>query len=182
MLGSSPEKQVVKPPSPAPSDVTRLLRQWSEGDEEALNRLLPPHWSHGNPIDVLGDAGPDRYAGAIETAMADAGSDGLLVLLTPQAMTDATMTAEQLRPFAQRPGKPLLACWMGGSGVAAGRAILRQARIPTFNNPESAVRSFLYMWRYSYNIRALYETPALVLPDDLSAASEAARTLSYSSR
>jgi acetyltransferase len=141
---------------------------------QGLNRLLPPHWSHGNPIDVLGDAGPDRYAGAVETAMADAGSDGLLVLLTPQAMTDATMTAEQLRPFAQRPGKPLLACWMGGSGVAAGRAILRQSRIPTFNNPESAVRSFLYMWRYSYNIRALYETPALVLPDDLSAASEAA--------
>jgi acetyltransferase len=141
---------------------------------QTLNAVMPPHWSHGNPIDVLGDAGPDRYATAVDAVMDDASSDGVLVLLTPQAMTNATLTAEQLKPYAHRPNKPLLASWMGGGGVAAGRAILRQARIPSFNNPESAVRAFLYMWRYSYNIRGLYETPALVLPEDLSASSEAA--------
>ena len=109
---------------------------------------------------------PERYAQAVEIAAHDPDSDGLLVILTPQAMTDPTRTAEQLKPLAKSSGKPILASWMGGAGVAAGRAILHQAEIPTFDYPDAAVRAFLYMWRYSYNLRGLYETPALVVPDD----------------
>ncbi len=95
--------------------------------------------------------------------LADENSDGLLVILTPQAMTDPTQTAEQLRRFAQS-RKPILASWMGGVEVAAGKKILNRAGIPTFQYPDTAVRVFNYMWRYSYNLRALYETPSL--PDD----------------
>ena len=132
----------------------------------ALNALLPPQWSHGNPIDLLGDAAPQRYVGAARIAAGDPNSDALLVILTPQAMTDPTGTAEQLKPLAKSSGKPILASWMGGAGVAAGRASLNQAEIPTFDYPDAAVEAFLYMWRYSYNLRGLYETPALVVPDD----------------
>lgn len=135
------------------------LAELSPETLEALNRLLPAHWSHSNPIDILGDAGPERYAQALGIAARDPGSDGLLVILTPQAMTDPTRTAEELKPYARIDGKPLLASWMGGADVATGEAILNRADIPTFPYPDTAARAFHYMWRYSYNLRSLYETP-----------------------
>ena len=97
------------------------MRELSTATLEALDGLLPPHWSHGNPIDILGDAGPERYAKAVEIAAKDPNSDGLLVILTPQAMTDPTRTAEELKPFAKLEGKPILASWMGGAEVTAAR-------------------------------------------------------------
>lgn len=124
-----------------------------------MNTFLPGPWSHGNPIDVLGDADPARYAKALEVAAADPNSDGLLVVLTPQAMSDPTGTAEKLRPYAKIEGKPVLASWMGGNVVAAGEAILNQAGIPTFPYPDTAARVFHSMWRSTYNLRGLYETP-----------------------
>jgi acetyltransferase len=127
---------------------------------ERLDQLLPAAWSHGNPIDVLGDADPARYAGALEIAAADANTDGLLVVLTPQDMTDPTLTAQALARYAKIEGKPVLASWMGGAQVAAGVDILNRANIPTFAFPDSAARAFCYMWQSSYGLRALYETPA----------------------
>jgi acetyltransferase len=128
---------------------------------EALNEILPPPWSHHNPIDILGDASPDRYAKALEIAARDPNSDGLMVILTPQAMTDPRQTAEGLKPYGQALGKPIIASWMGGADVAAGELILNQANIPTFPYPDTAARVFNYMWRYNDNLRALYETPML---------------------
>jgi acetyltransferase len=139
----------------------------------ALNELLPAAWSHNNPIDILGDAGPDRYAKAVQIVADDANNDGLLVILTPQAMTDPTGTAEQLKPFAQIPGKPLLASWMGGLEVEPGQRILNEAGVPTYKYPDGAARAFYYMWRYSYNLRALYETPALIADQQADAAQRA---------
>jgi acetyltransferase len=127
----------------------------------ALDQLLPAHWSHGNPIDILGDADPERYIQAIDIAANDVNSDGLLVVLTPQGMTDPTRVAEQLRQHRPIGGKPLLASWMGGAEVAAGEEILNRANVPTFPFPDTAARSFTYMWRYNDNLRNLYETPAL---------------------
>jgi len=124
-----------------------------------LNEFLPSAWSHGNPVDILGDATPERYAKALEVVAADPNSDGLLVILTPQAMTEATATAELLRPYARLRDKPILASWMGGDSVEAGERILNEAGIPTFGYPDTAARMFTYMWRYSDNLRSLYETP-----------------------
>ena len=128
---------------------------------EALNKVLPPHWSHGNPIDIIGDAGADRYAQSLKIAANDPNTDGLLVIMTPQAMSDPVEIARSLTPFAALKNKPILASWMGGEKVSEGASVLNKAGIPTFQFPEMAVRAFHYMWRYSDNLRALYETPAI---------------------
>jgi acetyltransferase len=129
---------------------------------EAFNELLPAAWSHNNPVDILGDASPERYGKALEIAATDPNSDGILVILTPQAMTDPTKTAEVLAPYAQSLGKPVIATWMGGEDVAPGEAILNKANVPTFPYPDTAARVFDYMAHYSENLRLLYETPMLV--------------------
>lgn len=135
------------------------LTELSRETYETLNTFLPAAWSHNNPVDILGDAPPDRYARALEVCAKDPNSDGMLVILTPQAMTDPTQTAEALKPYAQTLGKPMIASWMGGSDVAAGEAILNRANIPTFAYPDTAARMFGYMWQYTRNLQSLYETP-----------------------
>jgi acetyltransferase len=136
------------------------LAEISQQTIEELNTFLPGSWSRSNPIDVLGDAEADRYARTLQIAAQDANSDGLLVVLTPQAMTDATATAEALKPYAKMGDKPVLASWMGGVDVAAGEQILNSAGIPTFPYPDTAARMFNYMWRHASSLRALYETPS----------------------
>jgi acetyltransferase len=140
------------------------LADVSEETITALNAILPAAWSHGNPIDVLGDATPEVYAKTLDIASRDVNSDGTLVILTPQDMTDPTATAEALKHFAQVSDKPVLASWMGGPNVQQGEQILNNANIPTFNYPDTAVRVFNYMWKFSDNLRAIYETP--MLPPD----------------
>lgn len=140
------------------------LTELTDETVQALNGILPAHWSHNNPVDVLGDAGPDLYAKTLEIVAKDPNSDGLLVILTPQAMTDPTQTAEALRALGSLEDKPLLASWMGGPSVAAGEAILNRANIPTFAFPDTAVHMFNYMWHYNYNLNSIYETP--ILPVD----------------
>jgi acetyltransferase len=162
------------------------LATLSDESVEGLDELLPAAWSHGNPIDMLGDAGPDRYSKTVEIAAQDEGTDGLLVVLTPQNMSEPTKTAEQLTAFTNpstedRPRylrrKPILACWMGGSSVAAGENVLNEAGIPTFGYPDTAARIFNHMWQYSYNLRALYETPRLLDQQDYESAREDVRDL-----
>lgn len=138
------------------------LTKLSEETMSKLDEILPPHWSHGNPVDILGDAEPDRYAKAVEIVAKDPDSDGMLVVLTPQDMTDPTQTAEQLRnALAGTQKKPMIASWMGGADVAAGQSILSRAGVATFPYPDTATRVFNYMWQYAKNLRAIYETPAL---------------------
>ena len=137
------------------------LAPLSDDTKQKLDQILPTHWSHGNPIDILGDADSDRYTKTLDIAAQDPNADGLLVILTPQAMTDPTRTAEQLKAYAQAIDKPVLASWMGGANVLSGEAILNQASIPTYPYPDAAAHLFNFMWRYSYNLRALYETPTL---------------------
>jgi acetyltransferase len=126
---------------------------------DRLSTSMPAAWSHGNPLDILGDADPARYATALSVAAADPASDGLLAILTPQDMTDPTLTAEALAKHAHIEGKPVLASWMGGADVAAGIDILNRAGIPTFQFPDDAARTFCQMWKYADNLRGLYETP-----------------------
>jgi acetyltransferase len=115
----------------------------------ALNQFLPATWSHGNPIDVLGDADGARFGRAVEIAATEPGVDGVLALLTPQSMTDATAIAHELTARTAAAGKPVLACWMGGDAVAAGRRVLQEAGIPTFAYPETAARAFAHLRRFA---------------------------------
>jgi acetyltransferase len=133
----------------------------SEATRTALDAFLPAAWSKGNPIDILGDADAGRYARTLEVAAQDPGIDGMLVIFTPQAMSDPTATAQALAKYAHIPGKPVLASWMGGESVRPGEEILDRAGIPTFAYPDTAARLFTLMWRSHYNLQAIYETPTL---------------------
>ncbi|MFH1265235.1 MAG: GNAT family N-acetyltransferase, partial [Planctomycetota bacterium] len=124
-----------------------------------LNEALPPFWSHGNPVDVLGDAPPERFASALEIVLKDKGVDAVLVILTPQAMTDPTATAHSVGQTASRARKPVLAAWMGGQMVSEGTQLLSQAGIPTYNTPEKAIRAFMHLVSFARNSTILYETP-----------------------
>lgn len=127
----------------------------------ALNETLPAQWSHNNPVDILGDGKPERYAKTLEIVAKDPNSDGMMVILTPQEMTEPTATAECLAPYAHFEGKPVLASWMGGLETAPGDDILNKAGIPTFPYPDDAAKAFVYMHRYAENLKGLYETPSL---------------------
>lgn len=128
---------------------------------ETLDQVLPPAWSHSNPVDILGDADAERYAKSIDILMKDSLSDGLLVILSPQDMTDATATAASIKQLSQNSDKPLIASWMGGESVREGAEILSQAKIPVFEYPDDAAKTFANMWRYSRNLQSLYEMPAI---------------------
>ena len=129
---------------------------------EKLDGFLSSHWSHNNPVDVLADADAERYVKAVDIVSKDPAGDGLLAIIAPQGLADPTATATNISKYANSTGKPVLASWMGGDGVAEGTAILNTAGIPTFSYPDTAARAFTYMWRYTYNLRGLYETPALI--------------------
>jgi acetyltransferase len=147
------------------------LAELSSGSLRRLDEFLPAHWSHNNPIDVLGDADSERYARVLEIAAQDPNSDGLLVILAPQGMTDPLQVAERLKPYAKEYGKPVLASWMGGDSIASGEAALNSAGIPTFSFPDTAARAFTYMWGYTYNLRGLYQTPTLTEESQMTSAS-----------
>ncbi|MBI3862867.1 MAG: bifunctional acetate--CoA ligase family protein/GNAT family N-acetyltransferase [Planctomycetia bacterium] len=135
------------------------LAPLSDATREALNGVLPDSWSHGNPIDVLGDAAPERFANAVRLVHNDPQVDAVLVILTPQAMTDPTATAERLCELLHESHKPVLAVWMGGLRVLEGRQRLATAGIPAYDTPEHAVSAFLHLVSYASNQTMLYETP-----------------------
>lgn len=128
---------------------------------QALNKILPSAWSHSNPVDLLGDADAERYEKATNILENDPKGNGLLVILSPQDMTDPTSTAQSIKQFAKNQEKPLLASWMGGESVREGADILSDAQIPVFAYPDDASRTFATMWRYSKNLQTLYEVPSI---------------------
>lgn len=136
------------------------LTPLSAGLVEKLNEFLPANWSHTNPIDLIGDASPQRYEKALEIVAADPNCDGLLVIMAPQAMSEPMATAQKISRFAHLKNRPILTSWMGGESSLQGEAVLNAAHIPMFPFPDAAARAFHHMWRYSYNLRALYETPS----------------------
>jgi len=135
------------------------LAALSEKTINKLDKCLPPFWSHGNPVDVLGDASPERFAKALEIVLEDNGVDAVLVILTPQAMTDATATARAVGQVASRGPKPVLAAWMGGHTVSEGAQLLNDAGIPSYTTPEQAIRAFMHLVSYARNLGMLHETP-----------------------
>jgi acetyltransferase len=144
---------------------------------EQLNEVLPRHWSHQNPIDMIGNANAERYAKTVDIAVKDPATDGLLVILAPTGLADPAAIAEELTHYAKLPGKPVIASWMGGRDIASAEAILNQAGIPTYGYPDAAARVFQLMWSYSANLKALYETPEPIESDDADAAGRASELI-----
>ncbi len=141
------------------SDLTVPLAELAPQTIDKLSEVLPAHWSHSDPVDILGDADAGRYKAATEIVLADSGVDGLLVLLTPQAMTDPTACAEGVIEAAKEANKPILACWMGENLVNEGRERFAAAGIPQFNSPEGGVDAFGYLACYRRNQKALLQAP-----------------------
>ncbi len=144
------------------------LAEISAETKEELNKLLPQAWSHANPVDTLGDSGPEVYAKAVGIVARDPGCDAVLSILAPQGMTEPETAATILSHTAEATKKPLLASWMGGSRMQLAANVLNDAKIPTFEYPDAAARCFAYMWRYTSNLQALYEAPEFTgnLPED----------------
>ena len=131
-----------------------------------LDAALPSHWSHGNPVDILGDAGAATYEQAVKTCLNDRGVDGVLVMLTPQAMTDPEGAARAVvNAAATQPSKPVLACFMGETSVVAARVHLSENGVPDFTTPERAVEAFSYLARHRTNQQLLLQTPGRLAPD-----------------
>ncbi len=126
----------------------------------ALDKVLPSVWSRNNPVDIIGDAPPERYVKTLDICLADPNVDGAIVILTPQAMTRPTEVAEAVVTVAKKSRKPVMASWMGGSQVDAGRALFNNAKVPGFRMLENAVDAFSYLARYNKNQRLLLQTPA----------------------
>lgn len=129
---------------------------------ETLTRLdaqLPPHWSHGNPVDVLGDAPPERYEQAVDICLRDPNVDGVLVLLTPQAMTHPYAVAEQIVKLQRTATKIILTCWMGLEQAESSRRLFAQNGIPTFTTPEGAVEAYGYLVEHWRNQQLLLQVP-----------------------
>jgi len=125
----------------------------------ALDEVLPSVWSHGNPVDIIGDAPPDRYEQALDICLKDPGVDGAIVILTPQAMTEPTAVAEAVLKSAAKTGKPIMTSWMGGKQVEGARRLFSDAHLPDFRTLEHAVDAFSYLARYNKNQRLLLQTP-----------------------
>ena len=149
-----------------PALARRRARRAGAGDHAKLQDFLPSFAARGNPVDVGGDADATRYAAAAQALIDDPNCDGVLAVLTPQAMSDPTATAQALVEVARTHQlKPLLTSFMGEIKVAEGVNIFRHAHVPTFDTPEDAVRAYMYMYQYTRNLANLYETPTDILPD-----------------
>lgn len=150
-------------------DVGIKMAELSEASLTALNAVLPIHWSHANPVDILGDATSERYQQSLEICLKDDNIDGVLVILTPQAMTDPVQVAQCIIDGAKHSKKPVLAAWTGGAKVQAGRELFANSRVAHFSTPEVAVDAFGFLANYAQNQILLKQIPSpsdeKVMPD-----------------
>jgi len=136
------------------------IAQLSPETINGLNEHLSPNWSKGNPVDVLGDAGPLQYEKAVELCANDKNVDGVLVILTPQSMTDPSGVAHEVASIGRKCRKTVLASWMGSEDIREGQEILESNKIPVYQTPEDAIKCFMLMYNYSRNLEILHETPS----------------------
>lgn len=140
-------------------DLDIQLAELSRQTIEALDQALPAHWSCGNPIDLLGDANAERYYQAVKACLADPEVEGIVVMLTPQAMTDPTACANAVLKAQQDSAKPVLACWMGEQQVNEANALFARQHLPAFSSPEASVEAFFYLASYYHNQQLLMQVP-----------------------
>jgi len=161
-------------------DLGGTLATLSETTHNSLNALLPETWSRANPIDIIGDANPERYAGALEALLADTENDAVLILNVPTAVASATDVAKAVVDVVKRDRargyrqKPVFAAWIGEDPESA--RLFEEARIPHFTTEADAVRGFMQLVRYREAQTQLMETPD-DLPKDFEPDTKAARAI-----
>lgn len=141
------------------ADLGLTMATLSEATIQQLNQTLPATWSHSNPVDIIGDAQADRYHHAVKACLEDPNVDGVLTILTPQAMTKPLEAATNVIELSNQYSKPLLACWMGGAQVDQSRKLFNRAKKPSFRTPEPAVEVFSFLSKYYQNQKLLIQVP-----------------------
>ncbi|MEX0839409.1 MAG: bifunctional acetate--CoA ligase family protein/GNAT family N-acetyltransferase [Parvibaculum sp.] len=124
-----------------------------------LDKVLPRTWSRANPVDIIGDAGAERYAHAMEALLEDPGTDALLVMNCPTAVVNNLSAAEAVIEAAEASSKPVFTNWLGDKGAQAAREAFMAHKIPTYDTPTGAVRAFMLHVRHNRNQRLLLEIP-----------------------
>ena len=156
------------------------LATLADATMQALTAQLPAHWSHGNPVDIIGDATAERFAAALAPLLADPGVDGVLTLFCPQIVTTSEDAAHALLQLTQDATKPVLTGWLGEAEVHAGRSVIEAAGMPAFQTPESGVTGFAALAGYARAQKLLLEVPpplALTTAPGIDAAFELARAV-----
>ena len=141
------------------TELNLTLPQPNKNVIEELNKILPPQWSHQNPLDIIGDATPDRYRAVVETCLKDEESDALLTILVPVAMSQPYEVAKEICNFAKDHHKPLIACWMGEKQSQSSWELFADNKIPCYSTPEVAVEAFSYLADYHHNQQLLLQVP-----------------------
>ncbi|MDB5958842.1 MAG: family acetyltransferase [Massilia sp.] len=135
------------------------LAQLAPATLERLSGQLPPTWSHGNPVDIIGDAPAERYRLALQALLDEPGADAVLLIHAPTAIVPSADIARALLPLLRGAARPVLCCWMGGASVAQARSLCADAGLPIFDTPEEAVRGFMQLVDYQRNQRMLMQVP-----------------------
>ncbi|MGZ5161378.1 MAG: bifunctional acetate--CoA ligase family protein/GNAT family N-acetyltransferase [Burkholderiales bacterium] len=135
------------------------LASLSQETLRSLDAILPPTWSHGNPVDIIGDAPTERYAKTLQILLKDPQTDAVLFIHAPTAIVPSVEIAAAVSPVATQGGRNVIACWLGGDAVRQARGAFTQAGIPTYDTPEEAVRAFLQVVQYRRNQDLLMEVP-----------------------
>jgi acetyltransferase len=135
------------------------LASMSDGTLHELDRLLPAAWSHGNPVDIVGDAPVERYVAALKVLLDDPEADALLFIQSPTAIVSSEEIARACAPLIRKSQRSVFACWLGGEGMRPADAIFSESGIPTYATPEEAVRGFLHLVKYRNRQELLMQTP-----------------------
>ena len=135
------------------------LAPLSDATMESLNQVLPAFWSKSNPVDILGDASVERYISAIDIVMKDPSVHGVVVIYTPQGVATAVDLAKAISKTAKKSTKPILTALMGSREVEKARQVFYDNKVPTYEFPEEAIKTYMYMYHYARNLENLYETP-----------------------
>ena len=152
------------------------LAQFSNQTLKQLNQALPSTWSHGNPVDIIGDASPARYADTLRILQQDRNIDAILALYCPVATASSFETAQALIDTVKTSRIPVLTSWVGGLSVAESRTLFAHHHIPSYASPEEAVHAFMQLVRYWRNQRLLMETPPS-LPEQFSCDTQTATAI-----
>lgn len=148
----------------AAAQVSVPLTELAPSTLARLDAALPANWSHGNPVDIIGDAPVERYVLALQALCDDPDAGAVLMIHAPTAIVPSADIARALAALPQSTASRLMGCWLGGHGLDAARQMFKNAGIADFPTPEEAVRAFSMLRDYHHNQAELIEAPPVLPP------------------